>query len=486
MRHKIFSLLLLISFCQSSMALTDLQEQAKNIVNEYYIRLQEYANNPQISQQNKVLELFDPDGNIVNNDLNGIMDVIRYRDSEDEIKNYLSTIRGLWNNEVSVTIKGNIDETTFVEQEDVELKEKDTDRKLIWVTVNKTIFVKGHVNTNTRETFKIKKGYIQTISTPERATSLINTLRYYNTGDDENAYYSLIKEIESGNANEDTYYYLGLMFRKGDKICKRFFPSKEVRDKLCTFYWMKCERGRRALYYFGVHKYYISDNGDRTDPFPCGLMLAYKGNGEKYGYINKEGNTVIPYKFKKASNFIPESNRAIVVDWNGLVGVIDTKGNYVIQPKYQSILPSNENLWPYQERFRWGFLDDNGNIVIPAQYNNVSKFSLGLAPFSKDKKSGYIDRHNNVVIPAIFDFNGAWPFLQKMQVAVVKIEGKFGAIDKNGKIVVPTEYDEIQVKEDTNSIIVKKGKEQKVIKYSPATVGKSTSEEKNNFSNFTH
>ena len=73
-----------------------------------------------------------------------------------------------------------------------------------------------------------------------------------------------------------------------------------------------------------------------------------------------------------------------------------------------------------------------------------------------------------------------------MQVAVVKIEGKFGAIDKNGKIVVPTEYDEIQVKEDTNSIIVKKGKEQKVIKYSPATVGKSTSEEKNNFSNFTH
>lgn len=482
MCRKIFLLFLFVSFCQSGMALTSLQEQAKDIVNEYYTRLQDYANNPLKGQKEKVLEMFDPEGNIVNNDLNELADVIRYKDSEDEITNYLATIMNFWSNEVPMSIKGNIDESTFVEQKDPDVKE--TGQKLIWVTVNKDIFVKGFVNKSIRETFKIKNGYIQTISTPEKATSLINTLRLYNNGDDENAYYSLIKEIENGNADEVNYFYLGLMFRKGDKICKRLFPSKEVRDKLCTFYWMKCERGRRALYYFGVHKYYILDNENRIDPFPCGLMLAYKGNGEKFGYIDKKGNAVIPYKFKMAYNFIPELNRAIVVMENGLFGVIDTKGNFVFQPKYQCIKSPSENLWPYQENYHWGFLDDNGNVVISAQYDNVLRFSSGLAPFSKGKKYGYIDHCNNVVIPATYDYAGR--FFTKMPVAFVCLKRKWGVIDKNGTIVVPIEYDKIEVKEDYNYFIVEKGKEKKVINYKPVAIDKAPSKKTARILNFTH
>lgn len=483
MYHKIFSLLLFFSFCKNGMALTGLQEQAKDIVNEYYSRLQEYADNPFKEQKEKVLEMFDPEGNIVNNDLNELADVIRYKDNEDEITNYLSTIMNFWSNEVSMSIKGNIDEATFVEQEDPDLKE--TGQKLIWVTVNKDIYVKGYVNKSIRETFKIKNGYIQTISTPEKATSLINTLNLYNNGDDESAYYSLIKAIENGTADDDTYFYLGLMFRKGDSVCKRLFPSKEVRDKLCTFYWMKSKRGKKALYYFGVHTYYISDNENRTDPFPCGLMLAYKGNGEKYGYLDKEGNNVIPYKFRKAYNFMPKLNSAIVMNQKGLFGVIDTKGNFILQPKYQNLMSPSENLWPYQENNLWGFLDDNGNIVISAQYDNVLRFSSGLAPFSKCKKYGYIDRNNNVVIPATYDYAGR--FFTKMQVAFVYLKHKWGAIDKNGKVIVPIEYDEIEIKEDYNYFIVKKkDKEKEFISYDPASMEKSPSKKTTKKLNFTH
>lgn len=481
MYRKLFSLFLFILFCQSGAALTMLQEQARDIVNMYYSRLQEYANNPSEKQNAKVREMFDPEGNIVNNDLNELADVIRYKESEDVITNYLATIMNFWTKEVTVSIKGSVDESTFVEQEDPDVKE--TGQKLIWVTVDKDIFVKGYVNKSIRETFKIKNGYIQTISTPERATSLINTLRFYNNGDDESAYYSLIKAIENGTADDDTYYYLGLMFRKGDSVCKRLFPSKEVRDKLCTFYWMKSKRGKKALYYFGVHTYYISDNENRTDPFPCGLMLAYKGNGEKYGYLDKKGNAVIPYRFKKAYNFIPELNRAIVMNQNGLFGVIDTKGNFILQPKYQSLMSPSENLWPYQENNLWGFLDDKGDIVISAQYDKVLGFSLGLAPFSKGKKYGYIDHCNNVVIPATYD--NVSRFFTKMQVAFVRLKRKLGAIDKNGKVVVPIEYDEIEIKEDDNYFIVKKkGMEREIIKYEPTSTGNAPS--KKTINNFTH
>lgn len=479
--------ILSLSYCNRIQALTALQQQAKEIVEEYYSNLQEFAENAIVKRQANVLKLFDPNGSVVNNDLNGHIQGITYTDTESEIGDYLATIIAISSKNTSLKINGVINESSFVELDDPDIKEQNL--KVVWVTVNKNIIAKGNIkiNEHLQETFKIKNGRIQTICTPEKATSRVNTLMMYNEGDDEGAYYAMMKQIEDGTADDDTYYYLGLMFFKPKKndVCKRLFPSEELRKKLCTFYWMKSKRGQQALFYYGVHQYYISDNEKRTDPFPCGLMLAYKGRGEKFGYLDKNGKVVIPYKFRWALNFMQDINCAIVMMPNGLYGLIDTKGNFILQPKYQCLISPSENLWPYQENNLWGFLDSNGNVAIKAQYDNVLRFRVGLSVFRKNNKCGAIDHNNNVIIPAVYDNMSS--FFPKKEVALVYMNGKCGVIDKKGNIVVPIDYDDIDINDGLSWFKVKKGDETHLFEYNPSAQEElSVKDRKLNINYITH
>lgn len=293
-------------------ALSAQEQLAQNAVNKYYVCLQEYAQNPgsfELSQ--KVKNLFDSEGNVVFNDLYEIENGLIAKNQESDIDGYMATIMSLWSrNDQTLRITGKIDQSSFIEENDPDIKE--AGMKVVWLTATKSISVSGHPIDDIRETFKVKNGKIQTISTPDRSTAIIDALRYYNKGDYEKAYYGFMQQINNSTADGDTYFYLGLMFRKGKDICKRLYPSSDLRDKLCAFYWMKSRRGRQACYYFGIHNYYHLDFNRITNPFRCGLMTVYKGNGELYGYMNEKGRMIIPYKFKRAYSFSEKTKLALV------------------------------------------------------------------------------------------------------------------------------------------------------------------------------
>lgn len=75
--------------------------------------------------------------------------------------------------------------------------------------------------------------------------------------------------------------------------------------------------------------------------------------------------------------------------------------------------------------------------VIPFQYDDVGDFSEGLAPVKLNGKWGYIDKTGKVVIPYKYDF--AYHFSEGL--APVKLNDKWGYIDKTGKVVIPSKYD---------------------------------------------
>lgn len=86
----------------------------------------------------------------------------------------------------------------------------------------------------------------------------------------------------------------------------------------------------------------------------------------------------------------------------------------------------------------YGFLDsDNNELLIPFAYDNVGSFSEGLAWVKKDGKYGYIDKTGKVVVPFIYD--DVCDFCEGL--AMVMKDGKWGYIDKTGKAVVPIIYD---------------------------------------------
>ena len=120
-----------------------------------------------------------------------------------------------------------------------------------------------------------------------------------------------------------------------------------------------------------------------------------KNEDSKYGYMNKEGILIIPYKYDRAYDFS-----------EGLALVYSIKNKF----------------------YYYGYVDEQGNEVIPLQYEYGESFSQGLALVRKNKKFGFINKKGETVIPFIFDDADSF----ENDEARVKIINRQFFIDKTG------------------------------------------------------
>lgn len=138
-------------------------------------------------------------------------------------------------------------------------------------------------------------------------------------------------------------------------------------------------------------------------PFSGGRAMVY--DGEKYGYINRYGEEVIAPMFDTAHHFV--DNKA-AAQKEGRWGVIDSTGNWVVQPTLQQEPPapapvqffrhgvSNDLPWAYGDFYEglmhhklnvYGCLHANGKMLLKPQLIGVSSVynsmcsPLSNAPF---------------------------------------------------------------------------------------------------------
>ena len=74
------------------------------------------------------------------------------------------------------------------------------------------------------------------------------------------------------------------------------------------------------------------------------------------------------------------------------------------------------------------------------KYAWKGKYYEGLAMVRLDKKYGFIDKTGKEVIPIKYD--NAWNFSEGL--ASVKLNGKWGFINKIGEEVIPLKYDKVE------------------------------------------
>lgn len=114
-----------------------------------------------------------------------------------------------------------------------------------------------------------------------------------------------------------------------------------------------------------------------------------------------------------------------------------------IRNAYLLSLPDKEFEY-FEENGKYGFkLKSSGEIAIPSKYDLgriciSHSFYEGLAVAKLNGKYGFIDKTGKLVIPLIYDdvedfFNEG--------LAGVKLNGKWGYIDKSGIVVIPFKYD---------------------------------------------
>ena len=105
---------------------------------------------------------------------------------------------------------------------------------------------------------------------------------------------------------------------------------------------------------------------------------------------------------------------------------------------------------------QWGYINKTGKIVIGLQFDEADSFSEGLARVVFDGKSGYINKTGKMVIRPQFDeansfseglavVNIGGSYQEKKDSAATKPRifggGKWGYINKTGKMVIKPQFD---------------------------------------------
>ena len=147
----------------------------------------------------------------------------------------------------------------------------------------------------------------------------------------------------------------------------------------------------------------------------------------------------------------PTKQEAPKTKWRGAViaaclAALVVIGTLMI-PHFRQTSPTEEemvegnknNCIPFKERGKYGIKDQfTGQVLVAPKYDFADHFSEGLALVRLNDKYGFIDKNGKEVTP--FKYDLAYDFCEGL--ALVELNGKYGFIDKKGKEITSLKYDD--------------------------------------------
>lgn len=116
----------------------------------------------------------------------------------------------------------------------------------------------------------------------------------------------------------------------------------------------------------------VNTGWTKKGDFCAGLASVQDDVTNKYGFINKSGEVVIPCRWNNAKDFNRRiENFAEVQDENGLWGFIDKSGKVVIPCKWYELFNytnSPDMICVKDADGLYGFIDRTGKLIIPCKY----------------------------------------------------------------------------------------------------------------------
>lgn len=235
----------------------------------------------------------------------------------------------------------------------------------------------------------------------------------------------------------------------GGKLALLNSQLKQVTDNLFTpglvdFY---DENGLAQFVLASTNKHGIVEveTGKTVIPFeydeiylPSEELIRAK-KGEKYGYLNIKNEVIIPFIYDEANDF--------------------SEGLALVGKNYK-VMMTNYGL---RCKKKFGFINNKGKTEIPFMFadqtfvslNSGGGFHEGLAAIGIDRPNyvyagdiGYINKKGDFVIAP--QYKSASAFF--CGVAIVEKDDKYGAINKNGKVIVPMKYDNGEIIEKDSII----------------------------------
>ncbi len=174
------------------------------------------------------------------------------------------------------------------------------------------------------------------------------------------------------------------------------WTSSSPNDSLGVF----CTGKKRGYYNSYTGKIVIPAQYRRAWVFSEGLAAVQK-NG-MIGFINRKGEVAIPFRYpyhgNPLSSFVFDNGHCIVADTTGKCGVINRKGDWIIQPKYDNIDTYDEYViassagirkqLTYEEKVINSFVVDNIEALTYKEKERCENKNGEIIYLDKEVKTG--------------------------------------------------------------------------------------------------
>lgn len=105
--------------------------------------------------------------------------------------------------------------------------------------------------------------------------------------------------------------------------------------------------------------------------------------------VNESGEEIVNYEYIDHRY----SKDLLCFSQDGKYGFINTKGEVVVAPIYDNLIPSFfEDLAAAEVNNKWGFIGIDGKLKIMPKYDYAELFIDGLAPVRLDGKYGFMTK----------------------------------------------------------------------------------------------
>ena len=200
-------------------------------------------------------------------------------------------------------------------------------------------------------------------------------------------------------------------------------------------------------------------------PYSDGSYLARNKEG-KYGFILIDGRITLPFKYdnvrRGSSNIV-----SIQGEKCGLVQVNSGAPIEIVTCEFDNIIEGSKT-FIVEKDGKFGLLNQYGKQIISTEYESLQSFKEGYYDNAtiyigrKDKNYFLINEIGKVIsepglgeISPLYRKSQSSYYSQKFTYMKVKSKnGKWGVMDKVGKVVIAPQFDEV-VSEDDNLMIVK-------------------------------
>lgn len=232
--------------------------------------------------------------------------------------------------------------------------------------------------------------------------------------------------------------------------------DENLKDSITVFR----QEGKRGFLNIYTGEIVVPAQYDKAWVFSEGLGAAVKDG--KVGFVNKKGETVISFQYgyssqwKNQVDFLFKGGYCTVIDQTtGKQGLIDKLGKWAIKPEYDYINKPEREVRIVKLGEKYGVMDSTLQFIIPAENDYIELYEDGILLRNGYEKRLMAYDGKTVLQPFVYDnvcyltygtdkVNDAGEIvLAKCDMNSYEVAGRYGLMDKNGKIITKPLYTDI-------------------------------------------